>query len=61
MNNDDLQYCTHEGNDTWEVHDARGIFLTHVCDRCEKTKIKAYRADVLKNSNYWTDEPIEES
>lgn len=38
--------------------DARNIFLTHVCDKCEDQKLKQFRPDVLTNSNYWHDEPI---
>ncbi len=57
---EDLAYCTHEGEGTWELFDARGIYLTRVCEKCEETKSKQYRLDVLNDSNYWTDEPIEE-
>jgi hypothetical protein len=42
------------------VHDARGIFLTYVCSRCEREKLSHFRPDVLSDPNYWADEPIEE-
>ena len=40
--------------------DARGIYLTHACTACEAEKLGRYRADVLTDCNYWTDEPIDE-
>ena len=43
-----------------ERRDARGIFLTYVCDKCESDKMARYRADVLTDSDYWADEPIED-
>ena len=39
--------------------DARGIFITYACDKCWPEKSKSYRSDVLTDSNYWADEPIE--
>jgi len=41
------------------VYDARGIFLTYVCDKCEKKKLAEFRPEVLTNPNYSHDEPIE--
>ena len=40
--------------------DARMIFLTYVCDKCETEKLAEFRPDVLTDSNYWHDEPIED-
>lgn len=40
-------------------YDARGIFLTYVCDSCEQEKLKEFKIDVLTNPNYQTDEPID--
>ena len=39
--------------------DARGIFCTYVCDKCEKEKRSKYRADIFSNPNYWSEELIE--
>jgi hypothetical protein len=39
--------------------DARGIFLTYVCEQCEKEKLSHYRPEVLTNPNYSHDEPID--
>jgi hypothetical protein len=41
-------------------YDARGIFLTYACNKCRKGKLSRYRQDVLTDSNYWHDEPIDE-
>ncbi len=47
------------GNDSWWKNDARGIPLARVCNACEADKMASYRPDVLTDSNYWTDEPVE--
>lgn len=51
--------CNHTKEESWWEHDARGIPLARVCDRCRAEKLKGYRKDVLTDSNYWADEPIE--
>ena len=43
----------------WGEYDARGIFLTYVCDKCRNERLSRYRPDVLSDSNYWHDEPID--
>jgi len=53
-------YCTHVGEDSWWEHDARGIPLCRVCEKCMGVKLEQYRPEVLTNSNYYADEPIEE-
>jgi hypothetical protein len=40
-------------------YDARGIFLTNTCPKCKKEKLSKYRSDVLTDSGYYADEPIE--
>ena len=42
------------------AYDARGIFLTYVCDDCEERKLARYRPEVLSDADYWHDEPIDE-
>lgn len=42
----------------WES-DARGIPLARVCDKCKAERLKGYRPEVLTDSNYECDEPIE--
>jgi hypothetical protein len=42
------------------AYDARGIFLTYLCHRCEREKLSHYRPDVLTDPNYWHDEPIDD-
>ena len=44
----------------YALYDARGIFLTYVCEECSAEKQKHYRPDVLTDPNYWHDEPIDE-
>jgi len=42
----------------WE-NDARGIPLARVCDKCKDERLKGFRREVLNDSNYECDEPIE--
>ena len=42
----------------WE-YDARGIPLARVCPKCREEKLAKYRPEVLTDSNYECDEPIE--
>ena len=47
------------GYQSWWHKDARGIELFKGCDKCAPGKLKQYRPEVLTNSNYHADEPIE--
>lgn len=47
------------GEASWWECDARGIELCRVCEKCRKEKLKRYRPEVLTDSNYETDGPIE--
>lgn len=40
-------------------HDARGIFLTYACEKCECEKLSGYRPEVLTDPNYYHDEPLD--
>lgn len=51
--------CSHTKEESWWEHDARGIPLARVCEKCRKAKLAKYRPDVLTDSNYWAYEPIE--
>jgi hypothetical protein len=42
------------------VNDARGIPLARVCEKCRKAKLAKYRPEVLSDSDYYADEPIDE-
>jgi hypothetical protein len=42
----------------WES-DARGLPLCRCCPKCRDERLSAYRPDVLTDSNYWTDEPVD--
>lgn len=48
------------GLERFALHDARGIFVSFVCDRCEATIKKCYRPEIFDDPGYWHDEPIEE-
>lgn len=48
------------GFEAEQVFDARGIFVTNVCDQCRKEKLSKYRPDIFTDSGYLTDEPVEE-
>lgn len=47
------------GKGSYWQHDARGIPLFRTCDDCHDTKMEGVRPDVLTDSNYWADEPID--
>jgi hypothetical protein len=47
------------GQSSWWESDARGIPLARVCSECRDKKLSKYRPEVLTNSNYYADEPIE--
>lgn len=49
-----------KGDGSWWEHDARGIPLARVCEKCREQKLSGYRREVLTNPNYEADEPIEE-
>ena len=47
-------------NERRPEHDARGIFLCYVCDKCERVKLARFRPAVLTDPGYEADEPIDE-
>lgn len=65
-----MEYCDHRDADgrkqyTWLERDARGIELGGLmcCDCADRVMAenrRRYRADIFEDSNYWTDERIEE-
>lgn len=46
-------------DDRWAEYDARGIYLTTVCEHCRTAKLSKYRPEVLTDAWYDADEPIE--
>lgn len=42
------------------LYDARGIYVSRVCSKCEAKVKSHYRPDIFTDSNYWTDESVEE-
>jgi hypothetical protein len=54
-------YCACQSGQYREAqYDARGIFLTYTCPKCERSKLRGFRAEVLTDAGYWHDEPIDE-
>lgn len=47
------------GKPRYALDDARGIFCCYVCEDCEQEARSRYRVDVMEDSNYEADEPIE--
>jgi hypothetical protein len=39
-----------------ELHDARGIFCTFVCDKCERRKRREFRDEIFSDPNYEADD-----
>ena len=45
----------------FEIYDNRGIFVTFICDSCEKTKLSKYDPRIFAEGQpYYADEPIDE-
>ena len=45
---------------SWWAHDAQGIPLCRVCDRCEREKLSVYRPEILAGYDQLdVDEPID--
>jgi hypothetical protein len=47
------------GLESEPTYDARGIYLTRVCDQCRKERLSHFRPEVLTDPGYLVDEPIE--
>jgi hypothetical protein len=48
-----------KGDGSYWIDDARGIPLVRACDVCRDAKLARYRPEVLSDSNYHADEPID--
>lgn len=48
------------GKNSWWENDARGIPLARVCVDCKQEQLSKFRPEVLTDSQYEADEPIEE-
>ena len=42
-----------------EVYDARGIFVTFVCDKCREKKLSGFRPEIFTDGDYECDEPVD--
>lgn len=47
------------GKEAQTETDARGIYIGYMCDDCRAEKLAKFRPEVLMDSNYECDEPIE--
>lgn len=57
---DDRHKCRcGSGLHKYDLTDARGIFCTYVCEKCEAEKKAKYRPEIFTDYNYETSEPIE--
>jgi hypothetical protein len=54
-----MSRCNHTREESWWEHDARGIPLARVCERCEAATLAKYRPAVLTDINYTADEAID--
>jgi len=43
-----------------QLYDARGIYVSRVCEACEAEVRSRYRPEIFSDSGYECDEPIEE-
>ena len=46
-------------NVSYELCDARGIYITRVCETCEDSVRAHYRDEIFTDAGYECDEPIE--
>jgi hypothetical protein len=44
----------------WRLYDARGIYISRVCEDCEAEVKLKYRPEIFEDSNYECDEAIDE-
>jgi len=55
-----LQQCPcGSGEFPYDLTDARGIFCSYVCSKCEAAKRATYRPEIFTDGSYWADEQIE--
>jgi len=49
-----LKQCPCESDETytWEVYDARGIYVTRVCHECHKERLAGFRPEIFTDPNY---------
>ena len=47
------------GEEPERIYDARGIYLCQCCSKCKRDRLSRYRSEVLTNSDYYCDEPID--
>lgn len=56
----ELEYHRCDRDSSWWEHDAQGIPLARVCEKCVEAKMSKYRPEILRGySQADVDEPIE--
>jgi len=45
---------------SYPLYDARGIFVTNVCEKCEDEVKRGFRPEIFTDCGYECDEPIDE-
>ena len=48
------------GLESQQLFDARGIYVSWVCRKCEQKVRSKFRPEIFTNSHYEVDEPIED-
>jgi len=47
------------GKTSYELFDARGIYVARVCEHCEEKTKDKYRPEIFYDEDYFCDEPID--
>lgn len=53
------ELCFEDRSISWPLYDARGIYVSRVCDACIDKVKSQYRPEIFDDSSYETDEPID--
>jgi len=55
-----MSICNHKDDESWWEHDAQGIPLVRVCDKCRTARLACFRPEILTGyTQADVDEPIE--
>lgn len=44
---------------SYELYDAKGIYVSRVCEDCEEEVKAGFRPEIFEDSNYYTEEPVD--
>ena len=51
--------CADDKSISWALYDARGLYVSRVCESCESEVKKGFRPEIFTDSDYSHDEPID--